>query len=89
MNSMSLLPSTSAKLSIFHVITVVKRAPAEPARRLPEVGHDRLPGLVPREAARRHVAGRRADVGAEGEQMIEAAEERRRTSRRRRRARAA
>ena len=74
-NSRSLLPSTSVKLSVFQVITVVNRSPAGGVAGAPEIGHDRLPGLVPGELAGRHVGRRRADVGAEREQAVEAAEE--------------
>ena len=41
----------------------------------PQAGHDRLPGLVPREPAGRDIAGRGTDVGAEREEVIELPEE--------------
>src|SRR4029453_4865410 len=42
---------------------------------VPQLGDHGLPGLVPREAASGRGARRRADVGAEREEMIEALEE--------------
>ncbi len=42
---------------------------------MPQIGDHRLPRLVPRQPAGRHVASRRADVGAEREEVSEAAEE--------------